>query len=75
MPRGSGGDPFARLADLEEIFGSRDQIEQGGGVEVDAVVDYGAGNLVSIEQALTSVGATVTVARDDEGLRDVDAVV
>lgn len=40
-----------------------------------AVVDYGAGNLVSIEQALTSVGATVAVARDDEALRDVDAVV
>ncbi len=40
-----------------------------------AVVDYGAGNLVSIEQALTSVGASVTVARDGEGLRDVDAVV
>lgn len=40
-----------------------------------AVVDYGAGNLVSIEQALTSVGATVRVARDPEALRDVDAVV
>jgi imidazole glycerol phosphate synthase glutamine amidotransferase subunit len=40
-----------------------------------AVVDYGAGNLVSIEQALTSVGAPVTVARDGDGLRDVDAVV
>jgi imidazole glycerol phosphate synthase glutamine amidotransferase subunit len=40
-----------------------------------AVVDYGAGNLVSIEQALTSVGAAVTVAREAEALRDVDAVV
>ena len=40
-----------------------------------AVVDYGAGNLVSIEQALTSVGAAVTVARDREGLRDSDAIV
>jgi imidazole glycerol phosphate synthase glutamine amidotransferase subunit len=40
-----------------------------------AVIDYGAGNLVSIEQALTSVGATVTVARDDRSLRDVDALV
>ena len=39
------------------------------------VVDYGAGNLVSIEQALTSVGATVTVARDADALRDADAVV
>ena len=40
-----------------------------------AVVDYGAGNLVSIEQALTSVGASVTVARDGDALREVDAVV
>jgi imidazole glycerol phosphate synthase glutamine amidotransferase subunit len=40
-----------------------------------AVVDYGAGNLVSIEQALTSVGAAVTVARDAEGLRGADALV
>ena len=40
-----------------------------------AVVDYGAGNLVSIEQALTSVGATVTVARDGEALHDIDALV
>jgi glutamine amidotransferase len=40
-----------------------------------AVVDYGAGNLVSIEQALTAVGATVIVTRDAEGLWDADAVV
>ena len=40
-----------------------------------AVVDYGAGNLVSIEQALTSVGAAVTVARDGGSLREADAVV
>lgn len=40
-----------------------------------AVVDYGAGNLVSIEQALTSVGAAVTVARDGAAFRDADAVV
>ena len=40
-----------------------------------AVIDYGAGNLVSIEQALTQVGAVVTVARDAEALRAVDAVV
>jgi imidazole glycerol phosphate synthase glutamine amidotransferase subunit len=40
-----------------------------------AVVDYGAGNLVSIEQALTSVGAAVTVATDRDGLRDADAIV
>jgi glutamine amidotransferase len=34
-----------------------------------AVVDYGAGNLVSIEQALTTVGADVTIVRDAESLR------
>jgi glutamine amidotransferase len=40
-----------------------------------AVVDYGAGNLVSIEQGLTASGADVTIARDAAGIRDVDAVV
>jgi imidazole glycerol phosphate synthase glutamine amidotransferase subunit len=40
-----------------------------------AVVDYGAGNLVSIEQALTTVGAAITVARDAGSLRDGDALV
>ena len=40
-----------------------------------AVVDYGAGNLVSIEQALTSVGAEVTVARDRGALDNAEAVV
>jgi imidazole glycerol-phosphate synthase subunit HisH len=40
-----------------------------------AVVDHGAGNLVSIEQALTAVGAAVTVARDAEALLDADALV
>ena len=39
------------------------------------VVDYGAGNLVSIEQALTRVGARVTIARDPGGLVDIDALV
>jgi imidazole glycerol-phosphate synthase subunit HisH len=40
-----------------------------------AVVDHGAGNLVSIEQALTRVGATVTIARDPAQLEGADAVV
>jgi imidazole glycerol phosphate synthase glutamine amidotransferase subunit len=40
-----------------------------------AVVDYGAGNLVSIEQALTTVGADVRVVLDAEALHDVDAVI
>ena len=38
-----------------------------------AVIDYGAGNLVSIEQALTSVGVTVEVVGDPEALRGGDA--
>jgi glutamine amidotransferase len=40
-----------------------------------AVVDYGAGNLVSIDQALTSVGATVAIARDPAALAGADALV
>ena len=40
-----------------------------------AVVDYDAGNLVSIEQALTSVGARVARATDPAGLDGVDALV
>ncbi len=40
-----------------------------------AVIDYGAGNLVSIEQALTTVGAEVVLARDAESIRGADAMV
>ena len=40
-----------------------------------AVVDYGAGNMVSIEQALTSVGAEVRVVRDGEAIRGADGLV
>ncbi len=40
-----------------------------------AVVDYGAGNLVSIEQALTTVGAEVALVRDSEAIRGSDALV
>jgi glutamine amidotransferase len=40
-----------------------------------AVVDYGAGNLVSIEQALTQVGARVVIARDADGIRGANALV
>lgn len=40
-----------------------------------AVVDYGAGNLVSIEQALTAAGAEVVMARDAEALERADAMV
>jgi imidazole glycerol-phosphate synthase subunit HisH len=39
-----------------------------------AVVDYGAGNLVSIDQALTRVGAQAVVVRDAEAFRDADAL-
>jgi glutamine amidotransferase len=40
-----------------------------------AVVDYGAGNLVSIEQALTEVGAAVVIARQPADLVAADALV
>jgi imidazole glycerol phosphate synthase glutamine amidotransferase subunit len=40
-----------------------------------AVVDYGAGNLVSIEQALTGVGADVRFVRHPENLAAADALV
>jgi imidazole glycerol phosphate synthase glutamine amidotransferase subunit len=39
-----------------------------------AVVDYGAGNLVSIDQALTRVGAQAVVVRNAEAFRDADAL-
>lgn len=40
-----------------------------------AVVDYGAGNMVSITQALETVGASVVIARGPEGLEGVDGIV
>ena len=40
-----------------------------------AVVDYGAGNLVSIDQALVTVGADVVVVEDGEALNGCVAVV
>ncbi len=40
-----------------------------------AVVDYGAGNLVSIEQALSAVGAEAVVVRDPAGLDGADGLV
>ena len=39
-----------------------------------AVVDYGAGNLVSIDQALARVGAQAVVVRDADAIRDADAM-
>ena len=39
------------------------------------MVDYGAGNLVSIDQALTTVGADVVVARDPDALAGADALI
>ena len=48
--------------------------QRHGGLRV-AVVDYGAGNLVSIEQALTFVGAEVRVATGPDDLVDAEAVV
>jgi imidazole glycerol-phosphate synthase subunit HisH len=40
-----------------------------------AVIDYGAGNLVSIRNALTLVGAETVVARDAAGLVGADGIV
>jgi imidazole glycerol-phosphate synthase subunit HisH len=40
-----------------------------------AVVDYGGGNLVSIDQAFRRVGAEVVVARDPEAIRGADLLV
>jgi imidazole glycerol-phosphate synthase subunit HisH len=40
-----------------------------------AVVDYGAGNLVSIHQALSTVGAEVRIAHNPSDLGGADAVV
>jgi len=40
-----------------------------------AVVDYGAGNLVSIDQALRGTGAEPWIARDAEAIRDADVLV
>ncbi len=48
--------------------------EEHAGLRV-AVVDYGAGNLVSIEQALTFVGAQVRIATGPEGLEGAEAVI
>ncbi len=45
------------------------------GRPVVAIVDYGAGNMVSIEQALTTVGAEVRIVRDGEATRGADALV
>jgi imidazole glycerol-phosphate synthase subunit HisH len=39
-----------------------------------AVVDYGAGNLVSIDQALTSVGAAAVIVREPDTIGDADAL-
>lgn len=48
--------------------------EPGRGLRV-GVVDYGAGNLVSIEQAMAFVGADVRVASRPGDLEHVDAVI
>ena len=59
-----------------------DPVDQGRAVSRDAgdpvrlaIVDHGAGNLVSIRNALTLVGAETVIARDAAGLVDADAIV
>jgi glutamine amidotransferase len=46
-----------------------------GGRPLVAVVDYGAGNLVSIHQAFSTLGADVRIAADPAALSDADALV
>lgn len=43
--------------------------------EIIALVDYGAGNLHSVENALKAVGASVTVTADPDVLRAADRIV
>jgi imidazole glycerol phosphate synthase glutamine amidotransferase subunit len=52
-------------------------VSEAGGVEPIrvVVVDYGAGNLVSIEQALTEVGAAVAIARQPADLVTAEALI
>ena len=59
------------LADTESGEGP---LSNGAPLRV-AVIDYGAGNLVSIEQALTAVGATVALTTDPADLEDAEALV
>ena len=40
-----------------------------------AVLDYGMGNLRSVEKALEHVGATVQVTRDHAAVREADGIV
>ena len=40
-----------------------------------ALLDYGSGNLRSVEKALRKVGADVTIVTRPEGMRDARAVV
>jgi imidazole glycerol phosphate synthase glutamine amidotransferase subunit len=53
----------------------RDPLARPSSTLTVAVVDYGAGNLVSIDQALTAVGATVRLVRDGGDLSPADLLV
>src|SRR5258706_661894 len=82
VSKASDVDPFGSATGFRDATGFRGAIGVraapwvGGatGLRV-AVVDYGAGNLVSIEQALTTVGARVAIARDAGALQEADALV
>lgn len=50
-------------------------IPPGGRLPAIAVVDYGAGNLVSIEQALLAVGARPSIVTSPAGFADADGLV
>jgi glutamine amidotransferase len=55
--------------------GGRADRQAGASRPLVAVIDYGAGNLVSIEQALLRVGAAVRLAGDPTGLQGAMALV
>jgi glutamine amidotransferase len=40
-----------------------------------AILDYGMGNLRSVEKALEHVGATATISSDDSAVRSADGVI
>jgi imidazole glycerol phosphate synthase glutamine amidotransferase subunit len=48
--------------------------DRGPATPTIAVIDYGAGNLVSIDQALTRVGARVVLVREPDAIGEADAL-
>jgi glutamine amidotransferase len=63
------GSPSASISDSSRAGGSR-----GGGACI-CILDYGMGNLRSVEKALEHVGATATISSDAGAVRDADGVI